>query len=27
VLAEGDGTRRMVAAGAIMLGVTALALG
>ena len=27
VLAEGDGTRRMVAAGAIVLGVTALALG
>ena len=27
VLAEGDGTRRMFAAGAIVLGVTALALG
>ena len=27
VLAEGDGTRRMIAAGAIVLGVTALALG
>ena len=27
VLAEGDGRRRMIAAGAIVLGVTALALG
>jgi drug/metabolite transporter (DMT)-like permease len=27
VLAEGDGTRRMIAAGAILIGITALALG